>query len=125
MEQGNTAGMANYVNRAADQLDRWSETLRNRELDDMARDVRRLAREQPALFIGAAFAIGVLTSRFLKSSSERARPHEQGAMQEPLSGAWTTSTPGSTTTRPSVAHDMPGTAGTSRVTDSDIDLERP
>ena len=36
-------------------------------------DAQRLARRQPALFVGGAFALGLLGARFLKSSSPEHR----------------------------------------------------
>ena len=62
--------VAQYVERAADRIEQFSTTLRERNLKDLARDTERFARRQPAVFIGAAFAAGVLAARFLKSSSE-------------------------------------------------------
>lgn len=63
--------VAQFVERAADQIDRFSTTLRNRDLSQLTADIQRFARRQPAVFIGAAFAAGVLAARFLKSSADR------------------------------------------------------
>ena len=60
--------VAQFVERAADQVDRWSATLRDRDVSQLMTDVQQFARRQPALFIGAAFAGGILVARFLKSS---------------------------------------------------------
>ena len=62
--------IANYVEKAADGLDRWSQQLKNKNVDEQLGDIQRLARRQPAVFIGSAFAIGLLGARFLKSSRE-------------------------------------------------------
>lgn len=62
--------IAQYVERAADQIDRFSATLRSRDLGQLMADAQRFARRQPAVFIGAAFAAGVLAARFLKSSGD-------------------------------------------------------
>jgi hypothetical protein len=61
-------GLAQYVEKAADQLERLSSTLRNKSADELMKDVRQLARRQPALFIGGSFAVGLLAARFIKSS---------------------------------------------------------
>ena len=61
--------VAQYIEKAADQLDRFSTSLRERDINEIVDDVQRFARRQPALFIGAAFAAGMLAARFLKSSS--------------------------------------------------------
>lgn len=62
--------VAQFVERAADQIDRLSATLRNRDVSQLMADAQRFARRQPAVFIGAAFAAGVLAARFLKSSGD-------------------------------------------------------
>jgi hypothetical protein len=41
-------------------------------------DVEQFARRSPALFLGGAFALGVLAARFVKSSSAAANPRPQG-----------------------------------------------
>lgn len=61
-------GLAQYVDRAADQLERFSNAIREKDIDELLRDARQIARRQPALFIGGSFAVGLLAARFLKSS---------------------------------------------------------
>ncbi|HEX6974417.1 MAG TPA: hypothetical protein VF147_08450 [Vicinamibacterales bacterium] len=61
--------IAQYVEKAADQIDRFSTTLRNRDVGELVADAQRLARRQPALFIAGAFAVGLLGARFMKSSA--------------------------------------------------------
>ena len=70
--------IAQVVEKAADQIERFSTELRNRDVDDIVHNVQRFARRQPALFVGSAFALGVLGARFMKSSSDnqRHRAHE-------------------------------------------------
>jgi hypothetical protein len=60
--------IAQYVDRVADQLERVSTTLRDKDAGELLSDVRDFARRQPALFIGGSFAVGLLAARFLKSS---------------------------------------------------------
>jgi ElaB/YqjD/DUF883 family membrane-anchored ribosome-binding protein len=64
--------VAQYVEQAADQLERFSTRLKEKNISELVGDAQRLARRQPALFIGGAFAIGLLGARFLKSSSDQA-----------------------------------------------------
>jgi hypothetical protein len=82
--EGNAASP--FVDRAADQLDRVSELLDSKDPDEFVRNVERFARQQPLLFLGGAFALGVAGARFLKSSAERARSDEPayGALGEPI-----------------------------------------
>ena len=60
---------ARYVEQAADQIERFAETLREKDAVEWLKDARDLARRRPALFVGAAFAIGAIGARFLKSSA--------------------------------------------------------
>jgi len=81
--------LAGYVEQAADQIDRLSRGLRNKDVGELARDAQRFARRRPALFVGSAFAIGLVGARFFKSSAERdeyeygARYGEYGYGREP------------------------------------------
>jgi hypothetical protein len=65
--------VAGYVEQAADQLERFSQTLKNKDVRDLVEDAQRLARRQPALFVGGAFALGLAGARFLKSSPRHER----------------------------------------------------
>jgi hypothetical protein len=64
--------IAQYVEQAADQLERFATRLKERNVGDLAREAQDLARRRPALFIGSAFALGLLGARFLKSSNDNA-----------------------------------------------------
>lgn len=61
--------IANVADMAADRVRQMSDYLRRHEVGDLMDDVEDFARRQPALVLGGAFALGVLTARFLKSSS--------------------------------------------------------
>ena len=63
--------VAQYAEKAADQIDRFSQRLKEKGVGELLDDAQQLARRQPALFIGGAFALGLLGARFLKSSSPR------------------------------------------------------
>jgi hypothetical protein len=56
----------------AENLERLSSTLKNRDFDTLVRDVEDFARAQPLVFFGAAVATGFLAMRFLKSSQREA-----------------------------------------------------
>jgi hypothetical protein len=70
------AGVANLTDSLADQVERVSDYLRDRDLRDLGNDVENLARRQPALVLGAALAIGMLGARFFKSSERSGRREE-------------------------------------------------
>jgi hypothetical protein len=63
--------IARYVDEAAGQLERVSNRLREKDINELMRDAQQFARRRPAVFIGSAFAIGLLGARFLKSSRDR------------------------------------------------------
>jgi hypothetical protein len=62
------AAVAPYLERVAEQVDRWSDMVENRSVNDIMRSVEGFARERPALFLGGCFALGVAAARFLKTS---------------------------------------------------------
>ena len=82
-------GVAEMVEGAAAQLERFSNHLKDRNLDELVGDAQRLARQQPALFIGSSFAAGLLAARFIKASSpsrgERAYGDDRGSDWRDLS----------------------------------------
>ena len=63
--------IAQYVEQAADQLEKLSARLKEKNVNELVGDAQRFARQRPALFIGSAFAIGLIGSRFFKSSADR------------------------------------------------------
>ena len=71
--QLNDENASSYVSRAADQVDRFADTLRSHDLDDLIDQTERFARRQPELFIGGALLLGLAFGRFLKSSGDRRR----------------------------------------------------
>jgi len=71
--------IAQYVDKAADQIERLSNELKNRDVGELVNDVQRFARRQPALFVGSAFAVGVIGARFLKSSADNQRHRALGS----------------------------------------------
>lgn len=63
------------LRQAAGGLDQLSDLLRNGDADAVLERTSRLMREQPALFMGGAVAVGFMLSRFLKSSTD----HDYGS----------------------------------------------
>ena len=62
--------VARYAEQAADQIERLSDRIRDKDIGELLNDAQRLARQRPALFVGGAFAVGLLGARFMKSSAE-------------------------------------------------------
>ena len=71
MNEENNGTAARYAGQVADRVERVADMLRNSTMDDMVGQVERFARRQPEVFVGAAFAMGFLFARFVKSSGER------------------------------------------------------
>lgn len=66
-----TETAAKYTDSLAQQIEQISGYFERKEVREMVRDVESFARRNPAVFIGAAFAVGFLAARFLKSSSPK------------------------------------------------------
>lgn len=60
---------AKYGDVAAEQIEHLSGYFDEKDLREIYRDVETFARRQPGVFIGAAFVVGFLASRFLKSGA--------------------------------------------------------
>jgi hypothetical protein len=52
--------------------------MRNKDVGDLVGDIQQMARRKPALFIGGAFAVGLIGARFFKSSNRTSYSSEQG-----------------------------------------------
>jgi hypothetical protein len=65
----NQAGASRAIERAAEGVERFANYLQDTDVDDVVEQVHEFARRQPAAFIGGAFALGFIASRFLKASS--------------------------------------------------------
>jgi hypothetical protein len=67
---GDDDTFARVVGSAADGLERFSGTLRSKDVSAMLRDMDDFARRQPVAFFGLALAAGFLAMRFVKASNE-------------------------------------------------------
>jgi hypothetical protein len=76
--------IANYVERAGDALDRVASYVATTDLQDIARDAERFARQRPSLFYGGAFLLGLAAGRFLKSSASAGQFSEPAYDSDPL-----------------------------------------
>lgn len=64
-------GIGRQIERLADGIESFANTLESTELDDVLRNTERFARQSPALFIAGSFAVGMAFARFLRASSRR------------------------------------------------------
>lgn len=81
--------LARYAHSAASSVNRFSESLRQRNVRELIDDANDFARREPALFFGVAVMAGMAISRFLRSHDDHQtverHPHDAG----PTSGATT------------------------------------
>jgi len=68
---------ADAITQVANQVERFSNYLSNKEITDLLDEAENLARRNPELFLGGAFALGLLASRFLKASARRPMQQQQ------------------------------------------------
>lgn len=69
LRQEDEAGVGRYAERLADQMDRLSGYLRERDINRMVNDAEDFARNRPEVFLSASFLAGVMAARFLRASS--------------------------------------------------------
>lgn len=60
--------IAHYADMASDRIDQLAGQISSRDVTDLLDDVEEYARRNPAVFLGGAFALGLIGARFLKSS---------------------------------------------------------
>ncbi len=76
--EGEDEKVARYTTMAADRIEDLAGYLRRRDVESFMDQAERFARKRPEVFLGGAFALGFLMSRFIKSSGREAQyePHE-------------------------------------------------
>ena len=67
-QNGMTEYAARYTETAAKKLEQAAKYFERTDLKGLVRDVETYARSNPAIFLGGAFAAGILAARFFKSS---------------------------------------------------------
>lgn len=82
LQEQNRGVVAQYAGEAAQGLERFSQTLRERDINTIMGQVEDFARRQPAVFIGSAALLGFLAARFLKSSAEPRDDRSEGSPHE-------------------------------------------
>jgi ElaB/YqjD/DUF883 family membrane-anchored ribosome-binding protein len=88
LRERNQEGVSRFVDQTADRVQRVSNYLQNTDVSEIVDRTEDFARRRPALFLGGAFALGLLGARFLKSSR---RQQEQRAASAGYPGAGTPS----------------------------------
>lgn len=65
--------IGSYLHHAHHSLERYSNYLRENELNDIVEDVQVFARQNPTMMVGSLFALGFLAGRFLRSSAPQTK----------------------------------------------------
>ena len=87
--------IANVVTTAADQAERIAEYLRTTDARQIISTVEDVARKQPLLFLGGAFALGLAASRLLKAAGGEKRSNQMsGTSGQQWSAGYETTGPG-------------------------------
>lgn len=60
---------AQYTETAAQQVEKVSTYLRERDMNQIVSEVEGFARREPALFVAGAFVLGLLGARFMRTSA--------------------------------------------------------
>jgi hypothetical protein len=68
-DSGLAEAAAKYTSSAAGVIEDVADYFERKGVREMARDLEGFARRNPAIFLGAAFGLGFLAARFLKSTS--------------------------------------------------------
>ena len=89
LAQDDVGHMSQYISNLADGMGRLSGSLRDKSGDELLREVGRLARENPALFVTGSIAIGFGLGRFARASQ---RPSQSGQLDDSGTNADGTST---------------------------------
>jgi predicted hydrocarbon binding protein len=69
--EANNAPTATYARTLADTVNSFSETIKNKDVDELFAMVEDFGRKQPVAFMGAAALMGFAASRFLMASAHR------------------------------------------------------
>ncbi len=64
-------GLGQYIRQAGERVQRAADFLDTTDARELSRRTEEYARRQPAIFLGGAFALGLIAARFFKSSHRR------------------------------------------------------
>ena len=69
LRENDRDAFADYADTAADQLDQFVNGVRDRSVGELFDEAERFARQDPGLFVGGAFLLGIFGARFFKASA--------------------------------------------------------
>jgi len=85
-ESGLAEAASKYTSTAAQKIEDAAGYFENKSVREMARDLEGFARRNPAIFLGAAFGLGLLAARFLKSTPTQNFEEGNGREFAPTAG---------------------------------------
>lgn len=93
LEEGDVGQWSTQIAGMADSMTRFSQGLREKSADEVMRDINRLARENPAIFVGGAVAIGFGLTRLMRATAQPRLPKESQRMHRDshMSGGYSAS----------------------------------
>jgi hypothetical protein len=68
LKQSEDIPVGDVVDQMASSVEQFSDYIRERNVDELIGEAERQALRRPWLFLGGAFAVGLVAARFLKSS---------------------------------------------------------
>ena len=71
--------IASFAEQAASRVEDVSTFIRDHDVRDLVGEAERLARREPLLFLGGAFALGFVAARFLKASAPQGSGNGYGS----------------------------------------------
>ncbi|MGN2250412.1 hypothetical protein LQ772_09295 [Frateuria edaphi] len=93
MRDDDVAHLSRHVSDMASGLGRMADGLREKSADEILHDVRRIARENPTLFIAGSIAIGFGLTRFARASAsngaDRGRSSNLATSERTSRARWT------------------------------------
>lgn len=78
MQGQETGFVGDYMNRAADKVSEISQHLRQSDVNQLMHETEDFARREPTIFLAGAFALGLIATRFLKSSGSNMQQNWPG-----------------------------------------------
>jgi len=79
----NHDAVAAVLERGVNEMERWTTTLRERDVNEFLADIEQFGRRQPALFLGTSLLAGVLLARFAKASDGESAGRFAGRSSRP------------------------------------------
>ncbi len=71
LEEQDQKRFSDLTLKAAVKVDEFGRSIREKEVEELLGDVKRLAREHPVILCGSAFALGFVLSRFVFPPAEK------------------------------------------------------